>query len=142
MKPNAKPLHLESGEQVSLFQWAEYENARVLPGAIRTYMFSIPNGAFLKNARQAVQLKREGLRVGASDVFLAIPIFEHRWAGMFIELKKQRQHFRSMREAEKAVSDTQLEFHQDMTAAGYLCSVAYGWEEARKQIVDYLNHGR
>jgi hypothetical protein len=136
-----KRLNLEDAEQEALIQWVDLEPCGILPGKIGDYLFAIPNGG-KRNIREAARFKRQGVRAGVSDLFLAVPLFQHRWGGLFIEMKKQRQHFRSMNEAEKAVSPVQVDFMCRMGTSGYLCRAAFGWEEARKHIVEYLLHGR
>jgi len=131
----------EHQEQAALIQWADCSPNPVLPGMIGDYLYAVPNGSN-KSMAARMKFKREGLRPGVPDLVLAIPLMQHSWPGLYIEMKKQRQHYRGMAEAENAVSETQKLWHDRLTIAGYLVHTCYGWEEARKIIEQYLNHGR
>jgi len=119
----------EDAEQAALFSWA-----RCVP-EIRDHVFAIPNGGF-RNPREAKRLKAQGVMPGVYDTFLSVARGGHH--GLYLEMKKQRQHFRSKLEAEKAVSEAQMEFGKNQTKQGYLCLVCYGWEEAQAEIKKYM----
>jgi hypothetical protein len=72
-------------------------------------------------------LKREGVRSGVPDLFLAFPC--RGYHGLFIELKR--------RDSGK-VSPTQADWITRLNKSGYLVIVAFGAKEAVKVIVDYL----
>ena len=135
------PIQYESAEQIAFVRWADIEPHPFLPGKLGDYLHAVPNGGYMLPLKLAMKLKANGLRSGVPDLFLATPIWEHRWAGLYIEMKKQRQHFRSMAEANGALTDNQVLWHNRLTTAGYIVRTAYGWEEAREMCVGYLNHG-
>lgn len=133
----AKNLKLEDGEQIALFQWAAVENNPLTGRPIAGRMFGIMNGARV-SIGQAKKMKRMGLKRGVSDVFLSCGNLAGRY-GLYIEMKKQRQHYKGQAAARNAVSDAQKEWIAEMRDAGYWAVVCYGWEEAREQIMEYLN---
>jgi len=132
-----KKLQLEDGEQAALFDWARVDAHPLLPAGkkIGDYLFAIPNGGN-RNVREAARLKRQGVKAGVSDCFLPIPAGA--FNGLWIEMKKQRQHFGSMAEANRALSDPQKNWFGVMRALNYECVCCYGWEEAREAILHYL----
>jgi hypothetical protein len=97
---------------------------------------SIPNGTVLAGdakhrAIQMNNLKRTGLRVGAPDLFLAIPSFVGQmflFAGLFIELKAIGGE----------ASPAQLEMATLMRKQGYNAVIAEGFLEAQRAIMAYL----
>jgi len=97
--------------------------------------------------------KAEGVKKGVSDIFLPVPRYvglvasrlhgtqpcavpetNQAFCGLYIELKRRDT---ANQKAGKP-SPEQLEFQTDMRAAGYACALAYGWEQARDQILRYL----
>lgn len=134
-----KNLNLEDQEQIALFDWARLEpmigQNGVNLGAISDYMFAVPNGARL-TIGQARKMVRMGLKKGVSDVLLAYPASGR--SGLWVEMKKQRQHFRGKVAATKAVSAEQMEWLDRMSRSGFACAVAYGWADAKEIIEEYL----
>ena len=122
----------ESQEQRTLIEWwASY--CRTIKQDERLLM-SIPNGSVLagdakQRAIQMARLKREGLRLGAPDLLLAIPVWSKYKAGLFIEMK---------RIGEKARSE-QVTFHDMLRDHGYRVVVCQGFDQAKAAIVEYLN---
>lgn len=134
-------IHLESKEQQAVIQWSEYQQIPQFHLKLRKFLFAIPNGSHLSGdgkarARQMGVLKKEGLTPGASDLMLAWP--NQGYAGLFIEMKKDRGEFRSDSAANSAVSDVQLDFLDHMAFAGYAVSVCYGATEAISTIMSYM----
>lgn len=119
--PNAKGMPLESEEQTALFQWAAY-----VPDL--KWMFAIPNGG-TRNPREARNLKRQGVKAGVSDIFLPLP--RGKYHGLFIEMKVKGNK----------PTEKQLDFLKYAQEWGYMVKVAYGFREAQKTILDYLNLG-
>jgi hypothetical protein len=72
-------------------------------------------------------MKAEGFTNGVSDLFLMIPIADHH--GMFIEMKAKGGK----------VSDSQKEFMSNASSMNYKTVVCYGFEEAKKEINNYLH---
>lgn len=92
----------------------------------KSLLFAIPNGG-ARGIITGAMLKREGVRKGVPDLFLAIPLGECH--GLFIEMKRQRGG-----EVDKA----QKEMHEALRAAGYSVAVCKGFEAAMKEIKNYL----
>jgi len=69
-------------------------------------LFSVPNGG-LRNKREAVTLKKEGVVSGVADLILAIPNKDN--SGVFIEMKTPKG----------IVSKEQKEFLSLMSSLGY-----------------------
>lgn len=67
----------ESDEQIRIFDYAQYNHKL-------RWLFAIPNGGS-RDIREAVRLKRQGVKAGVSDMFLPIP--NSMYHGLFIELK-------------------------------------------------------
>lgn len=131
--------HLEEREQAAVIEWAGY----ALPGlgVPRDCLFAIPNGAHLagdreQRAKQMGRLKRVGLLPGAADLLLAAA--RGRRHGLWLEMKKPRECFRSPREAERAVSADQRLFGERQLEQGYAWAVCYGADEAMETIMRYL----
>lgn len=138
--PKPRRAHLEEDEQALVVQWAALKRTEF--GPLIRHVFSIPNGAYLagsekKRGAQMARLQRVGLRVGAADLFVALP--RRQWHGLYVEMKRPRVAFRSRREAETAVSSEQRTFGEDMLEAGYAWVVAYGFDEAKKVIEAYVD---
>jgi hypothetical protein len=88
-------------------------------------MFAIPNGG-LRDKRNAVNLKREGVKAGVPDIFLPVPSGSYH--GLFVEMKWSKNK----------PSESQLEFIESATGQGYKCVIAYSAEEALSEIDKYL----
>lgn len=70
------------------------------------------------SAKEGAILKRMGVTAGVSDLFL--PRHNHKWKGVFIELKT----------LEGRLSKVQEEFLALMNKEGYCAKVCYGADEA------------
>lgn len=121
----------EHQEQAALVSWwFLYCNT------IRTdyrLLFAIPNAQILLRhannpAAMMAYMRAEGFRKGAPDLLLAVP--RGKYHGLFIEMK---------RAASGVVSDEQKDMLRILSAAGYMCMVCYGAEDAKRVIMDYLN---
>lgn len=96
-------------------------------------LIHIPNGAHLhgdprQRAMQMNSLKAQGLIVGASDYFLAVPMGS--FHGCWIELKKSTI---------KKASDNQIIFLRRQKMFGFEAFVASGFEEAKEMVDEYLS---
>lgn len=112
----------EASEQVILFRYfAHYPE-------IYKNMFAIPNGGS-RHPLEALNLKRQGVKAGVPDIFLAIP--QGNYHGLFIELK------RSIKPA--PVSKEQKQQIALLIAQGYKVLVSIGWVKAANDIFYYLN---
>lgn len=114
-----KVIPTEHQEQVMLFRWAEWALHPNL-------LYAIPNGG-KRDIRTAAMLKAEGVKPGVPDIFL--PIACGGKHGLYIELKRRKGG---------TVSKAQEAWIRALTAQGYVCSVCHGWEEARAEILRYL----
>lgn len=121
----------EHEEQVTLFQWADlystwYPELQLL--------FAIPNGAKLPYRRdgkkrvtpQGLRLKKEGMKKGVPDICL--PVARKGWHGLYIELKFDKNR----------PTPEQEWWLNRLTENGYLAVAAWGFEEAKDVIVEYL----
>lgn len=113
----------ESDEQAALFHWAAYAAGK--HSALRL-LYHIPNGGS-RNAREAHNLKLQGVKPGVPDIFLSVA--RGGYHGLYIELKRRRGG---------RLSAEQAEWLELLNAEGYRAVVCKGWEEARAEIEDYL----
>lgn len=131
-KPRVKSQEAtEHQEQSALCSW--WHLYATTHGMDYRLLFAIPNAQLLmghtKNPAAFMSyLRAEGFRKGAPDLLLAVP--RGKYHGLFIELK---------RAASGVVSDEQKDMLRILSAAGYMCMVCYGAEDAKRVIVDYLN---
>jgi VRR-NUC domain len=109
-KPRRKPRELEHAEQVRVIGWARLVERDVPALAL---LFSIPNGGKRSKA-VAGKLKAEGVKAGVSDLFL--PFAARGYHGIFIEQKTK----------EGRLSETQMDFLEDVSQQGYCAAVGYG----------------
>ena len=111
----------ESKEQAALMQWLsmQYPHAYSLT-------FAIPNGGS-RHKLEAVKMKREGVKAGVPDLFMAVPagIF----SGLFIEYKTIKGSLQS----------NQKEWLQKLNDSGYLAVCCKGTDEAMTLISSYLH---
>lgn len=110
----------ETTEQISLFNWAE-NNKHALP--CLSLMYHIPNEG--KRTNGAV-LKAMGLKNGVPDVCL--PVASHNFHGLYLEMKY----------GQNKPTEKQEAFMAALRQQGYKTVVCYGAEEAKAEILDYL----
>lgn len=115
----------ESEEQAALFEWAGYNRGAYPEFAL---MYHIPNGGS-RNKIEAANLKRQGVKAGVPDICL--PVARGKYHGLYIELKVDKNK----------PTQNQIEWADRLNAQGYLSLVCYGFDEARKAILKYLNLG-
>lgn len=111
--------------QAALVEWASWKKSEI--PALK-WLFAVANGG-LRNKVVAGKLKKEGVKAGVSDLFLAIA--RGGYHGMWIEMK-----YGSGKPTEK-----QWEFLNGMSVEGYYCIIAWNWEQAALDILKYLNGG-
>ena len=121
-KPNTSPL--ERDEQELLFEWIEYATCKHPEVAL---CFHIPNGGH-RNAREAHNLRLQGVRAGVPDICLPVP--RGGYGALYVELKRKRGG---------RVSEQQRVWIDALNRAGNKAVVCYGFDEAKKAIEDYLN---
>lgn len=108
----------ENYEQKQLIQWC-----RTRPEL--QYLFHIPNES-VGGQGWMIRNRQMGVKSGVPDLMLPIP--SQGYHGMFIEMKAKGGR----------VSDVQSKWLEALNQFGYLAVVAYGWEDARCQILKYL----
>lgn len=131
--------HLEDQEQKALIQWAELCPHPYLPGTILDYLIAIPNGAHMASPGHAKKLKDMGMKPGVSDLLLCCPAGG--CGGLWIELKRPRETFDYPGGIKRAQRAEQQDWIGKMKRVGYAGGFAYGWDEARCMIEDYLKNG-
>ncbi len=116
----------EHGHQAAVFCWAA-QNMPSYP--CLAWMHAIPNGG-QRSKSQASRLKVEGVKSGVADIFL--PVLRGNCAGLYIEMKREDG-------MPSDVSEDQLAFGAFVTMQGYGWTVAFGWEDAIRILIGYLN---
>ncbi len=119
------PNHEESEIQRAVIRW--WAAAHSAFGIHEHLLLSIPNGA-RTSIRTAVTLKREGLRKGASDLFLSVA--RGKYHGLWIEMKRP----------DGRLTPEQKKFQEDVTTQGYAAFACYSSEAATMLISDYLSN--
>lgn len=114
--------HLESAEQQTLFQWAELQKGKHPELSL---MYHIPNGG-KRNKLEAIRLKKEGVKAGVPDICL--PVARLNYHGLYIELKAKKGK----------ASDNQVIWIEKLKEQGYIVVICYGWEDAKRVILAYL----
>ena len=113
----------EHQEQCALFEWQAWMAKRIPELHL---MHAIPNGG-KRDIRTAAMLKAEGVKPGVPDIFL--PVSRGGKHGLYIELKRRKGG---------TVSKAQEAWIRALTHQGYVCTVCYGAEEAKNEILAYL----
>lgn len=122
----------ETAHQSAVFVWAGL-NRKKYP--MLEWLHAIPNA----NSHKQV---REGVKGGVPDMCLPFPVWEHahlnpipkRITGLYIELKIPKRR----NEKNGGRSDDQIKWIDYLNSVGYYATTAYGWDEAVKVIIDYL----
>lgn len=122
-KPRKKRSNEESRMQQAVIKWWALKCREF--GVPECLLFAIPNGARRDKVVGAI-LKKEGVRAGVPDLFLAVP--RHCWHGVFIELKIQSG----------IVSDLQVEFIEALGSQMYGTAVCRSYESVIHTIESYL----
>lgn len=116
----------EHVEQCALMDWARLASKRIPELEL---LHAVPNGGFRFKATAAA-MKREGAVAGVPD--LDLPVSRGPWHGLRIEMKAK----------DGTVSDAQRWWIARLRAEGYRAEICYGWEEAKRVILEYLGHGQ
>ncbi len=117
------PTPTEDAEQIMLFRWAEWQSGKY---PALHMMHHIPNGG-KRGKAEAGRFRAMGVKAGVPDICLPVP--KNVYAGLYIEMKRQRGG---------TVSQEQKGWVRDLRAAGYAVEVCKGWDAAAKIIEDYL----
>ena len=121
------PRPLEHQEQAALFQYAAVQELRDPRWAM---LNASQNGMRASSIHQARQAKACGMKKGFPDISFPVPA--NGYHGMYIELKRQGG-------VPSDVSKEQRVWLALLDSQGYLAVVAYGWDDAVKQIEKYLD---
>ena len=121
--------HREDMEQCALMQWARI--TRHNGGVIADWLIAIPNGG-KRNAGEAARMKKQGVKAGVSDLFLALPA--KRFHGLWIEMKAPETNTSPAGKLTQA----QLDWLDRMASAGYAAKLCFGWQAAKDTITEYL----
>ncbi len=118
-----RPSMSEHEEQVELFKVFRANQAKY---AELEFAYAIPNGG-KRHLSVAKKLKAEGVKPGVSDIFIPAPrLGSH---GLYVEMKAKGGK----------ISKNQEHMAEGLTRLGYTCIVAFGWENAWREIEEYLN---
>lgn len=119
----------EHDEQCAVVKWFKLQYP-----AHRRRIIAIPNGAVLsgnklQRAKQMNYLKAEGLKVGTSDLFVAVTT--DKYSGLWLEMKDRKK-------TKCTVSKDQQTHMVDMIEAGYAAAWAAGFDKAKEVIEEYM----
>lgn len=114
----------ENQEQAALFEWASRMEGR--HPELRLLM-AIPNGGY-RTARTAAILQKTGVKPGVPDICL--PVARGGYNSLYIELKRVKGG---------VVSAKQKVWLERLKSYGNKAVVCRGWEEARDELLTYLN---
>lgn len=117
------PVPTESEEQQALFDWASKLYRRYPELAL---LYHIPNEGKRSKATGA-RLKKEGMKKGVPDIHL--PVAKGEYHSLYIELKRRKG---------SSTTEAQNTWLQLLGKYGNKAVRCYGWEEAAKVIVEYL----
>ncbi len=148
---------LESEEQKAAWKWMathpvgtqhELRDGTVVIPTLQDYSYMVPNGTQLAGAgqRRAIymaNLKAQGLRPGVSDLVIAYPIWLETagyclYPGAYIEMKRVREAYPGPAALRLAVREEQKEWLMLMGSVGYWVAVAYGVEDFKLLVRNYL----
>jgi hypothetical protein len=113
----------ENQEQAALFEWARLSEKRHPELKL---LHHIPNGG-ARDGRTGAVLKRTGVKPGVPDICLPVPL--NGFGALYIELKRR---------AGGCVSVNQKTWLNALKTVGNRAVVCRGWEEARDEILNYL----
>lgn len=126
--------HIEDDNQEEVIRWCELNKTKYPQ---LDMIFAIPNGG-RRNVREAVRLKRQGVKAGVPDLFLACTSCSYSdrikkysfsdFNGLFIEMKAGKNK----------PTKSQSDWHIKLKDFGYRIIIAYSWTEAVNEIIDYL----
>jgi len=120
MRSHYFELSEERLEQEALMEWINYQPL------IKDICIHIPNEG-KRSPRIGAKLKRQGMKAGVSDIFIAYPT--KRYHGLWIELKRKKRY--------RCTKEQQIWIDR-MNELGYFACFAFGWEHAKDIIENYL----
>jgi hypothetical protein len=121
----------EHSHQVALFMWCAL-NVGKFPDL--KWFHAIKNEEKSGSVVVGARSKAAGIKSGVSDTLL--PVRRGEYSGLYIELKRPSRKPKC--NGKGGVSDEQLEFGKFVQSQGFGFVVCYGWEEAVKVLIQYL----
>jgi len=115
--------HDEDDEQKKIFEWSAWKE-KEFP-VLETMLFHVPNGG-KRNIREAVRLKRQGVKAGIPDIYLDVP--NGKYHGLRIELKV----------APNKPTKNQIKYIDMYNELGYKAVFCYSADKAIDIICEYL----
>lgn len=122
--PPIRKRQIERQHQDALVEWFKLQHPQHL-------LIKIPND-LVRGEKQAIRETKNGLVGGAPDLFLAVG--RKNYLGMFIEMKPPHVP----RGPRATVRANQKIIMERLTQAGYYCVVAWGCDQGRELINEYL----
>lgn len=116
----------ERAEQTALFAW---KRALQRKHPELRWLHSSQNGLAASSKGEAQRAKAAGMCAGVPDICLPVP--RGKYGGLYIELKRKSGK-------RSDLSPAQLEWLQGLCDNGFRAEVAFGWEQAKNIILDYL----
>ena len=113
----------EALEQTHLISWTRFIRGKHPEVDL---LYHIPNGGS-RNKLEAYHLKEQGVKAGVPD--LCLPVARGGYHGLYIEMKVKGNK----------PTENQKEWISRLNEQGYRAVVCYGYEEAAKEIQQYLN---
>lgn len=118
-----KPVASEAQEQTAVIDWWNFACRKYgVPEVALMHIANEGSGSVVRGRLQ----KKQGVRAGASDLFLSVP--RAGFSGLWIEMKRKGGRVRP----------EQREFLMNMQALGYDGAVCHGADEAREVITAYM----
>lgn len=117
-KAPANTVPTEAQDQIRLVTWLWKQGIRVSASA---------NGGS-RNLLEALKFKRMGVSPGFPDI--EIPLPSGSYHGLYIELKREKGG---------KVSESQTEWLNYLQEKGYYAKVAFGFEDAKRIVIEYLS---
>ena len=116
--PVKEPGMSEDDEQRQLIQWCRTDPRL-------QFLFHIPNEN-TAGIKWGIRNRQLGVKSGVPDLMLPIPAKGYH--GLFVEMKT----------AHGKLSENQKRWLSALKTFGYRTVVAYGWQDAKNKIVEYL----
>jgi hypothetical protein len=114
----------EHNIQAGVFEWIEYQQHPAFKN-----IFAIPNGGS-RNEKEGENLRKEGVRAGVWDVFMAYP--SRGFHGLFLEHKTGKNeltkdkpiYYKHSHTEVRYIREGQVTWGRRLTDAGYCCKVS------------------
>ena len=116
--PVKEPGMSEDDEQRQLIQWCRTDSRL-------QFLFHIPNEN-TAGIKWGIRNRQLGVKSGVPDLMLPIPAKGYH--GLFVEMKT----------AHGKLSENQKKWLSALETFGYRAVVAYGWQDAKNKIMEYL----